>query len=80
MTREAWFCPACQKHHAPHVETCPGPGPGTGTKPMETVVPVLPSWIYQPSPTVAPGWWQTPIVSTCIRPDPRVGVSRTRAN
>lgn len=20
----AWFCPACQKHHAPHVDTCPG--------------------------------------------------------
>ena len=27
MSREAWFCPSCQKHHAPHVETCPG---GTG--------------------------------------------------
>lgn len=25
--RSAWFCPACQKHHAPHVETCPR---GTG--------------------------------------------------
>lgn len=24
MSREAWFCPACQKHHAPHVDTCPG--------------------------------------------------------
>jgi hypothetical protein len=23
MVAEAWFCPACQKHHAPHVETCP---------------------------------------------------------
>lgn len=20
----AWFCPACQKYHAPHVDTCPG--------------------------------------------------------
>ena len=21
---EAWFCPGCNKYHAPHVETCPG--------------------------------------------------------
>lgn len=27
---EAWFCPACQKYHAPHVETCPaGAQPGS---------------------------------------------------
>jgi len=24
MTRAAWYCPACQKHHGPHVDTCPG--------------------------------------------------------
>jgi len=24
MERKAWFCPSCNKHHAPHVETCPG--------------------------------------------------------
>jgi hypothetical protein len=23
--RKPWFCPSCQKHHAPHVDTCPGP-------------------------------------------------------
>lgn len=23
MERKAWFCPSCNKHHAPHVETCP---------------------------------------------------------
>lgn len=23
---EAWFCPACQAFHAPHVETCPQHG------------------------------------------------------
>jgi len=37
--RKAWFCPSCQKHHGPHVDTCPGvagaqpasapPNPGT---------------------------------------------------
>lgn len=25
MTKQAWFCPSCQRHHAPHVETCPKP-------------------------------------------------------
>ncbi len=25
MERKAWFCPSCNKHHAPHVETCPAP-------------------------------------------------------
>lgn len=28
MSKEAWFCPACQKHHAPHVDTCPAVGAG----------------------------------------------------
>ncbi len=22
-SRQAWFCPACQRHHAPHCDTCP---------------------------------------------------------
>lgn len=22
--KQAWFCPSCQKHHGPHVDTCPG--------------------------------------------------------
>lgn len=25
MSKQAWFCPSCQKHHAPHVDTCPAP-------------------------------------------------------
>jgi len=32
MKPEAWFCPACQKHHAPHVDTCPSGAGGTKTK------------------------------------------------
>lgn len=36
MTRSAWFCPACQKHHAPHVETCPRPVDAISTTPMPT--------------------------------------------
>ena len=31
MERKAWFCPSCNKHHAPHVETCPGPVDAIGT-------------------------------------------------
>jgi len=23
--RAAWFCPACQKYHAPHCDSCPSP-------------------------------------------------------
>lgn len=29
----AWFCPSCQRHHAPHVETCPGGTGGIDTDP-----------------------------------------------
>lgn len=25
IVRQAWFCPACQRHHAPHCDTCPAP-------------------------------------------------------
>lgn len=25
MERKAWFCPQCNKHHAPHCDTCPEP-------------------------------------------------------
>ena len=28
--RAAWFCPSCQKHHAPHCDTCPGPVVASG--------------------------------------------------
>ena len=23
MEKQAWYCPSCKAHHAPHVETCP---------------------------------------------------------
>lgn len=40
--RSAWFCPACQKHHAPHVETCPGQKP-KGLAPWPSVQPWMPT-------------------------------------
>ncbi len=45
---EAWFCPACQKHHAPHVETCPAPVDLISKDRM----PVLPS--------IPPSHWSKP--------------------
>jgi rubrerythrin len=53
----AWFCPACQKHHAPHVETCPGPA-AIGDVPFR--------WDPNTSlpggttPTTATGSWRCP--------------------
>lgn len=35
MTRAAWFCPACQKYHAPHVDTCAGCSEGTEAAPWK---------------------------------------------
>jgi len=35
--RTAWFCPSCQKHHGPHVDTCPALVDAIGTK---TIPPV----------------------------------------
>lgn len=56
MERQPWFCPSCQKHHAPHVDTCPGvadaigfPYPGPGG-PLPTVQPLK----WEPTPDLAP--------------------------
>lgn len=40
MTKQAWFCPACQRHHAPHCDTCPSPFDLAGS-PLQT----LPDWM-----------------------------------
>lgn len=54
MERTAWFCPSCQKHHAPHVETCPAPvdligHPMAPFKPWapspDKLVPFYPEWM-----------------------------------
>jgi hypothetical protein len=34
MSAAAWFCPSCQKHHAPHCDTCPGGGVKIGIVPF----------------------------------------------
>lgn len=50
MERKAWFCPSCQKHHGPHVDTCPGPVDAVSDRTM----PVVPRPSY-PNPAIWPG-------------------------
>lgn len=83
MNREAWFCPTCQRHHAPHVDTCPAPatfGPATVTTIPNPVQP----WPQPSTGTPLTPW--NPLVGTCqMHPflDPAMlivnGVANTRA-
>lgn len=44
MSAAAWFCPSCQKHHAPHVDTCPSALPPVSFDPFRfTPFPPKPS-------------------------------------
>lgn len=65
MERKAWLCPSCNKHHGPHVDTCPGE---TGAQPGS--LPAYPITMpYTPPVYVVPRWdqtvpwWQNPV--TC---------------
>jgi len=62
MTRTAWFCPSCQKHHGPHVDTCPGPAIAAPVPVVPYVAPVytVPRW----NDPVTPPWWQNPVIGT----------------
>lgn len=86
MERTAWFCPACQKHHAPYVETCPGP---VDVRPLPGITvpdtyPVMPRY-WEPRLPDAPWSPHYPVV-TCleVRPDENTivmnGVATTRAH
>lgn len=48
MTREAWFCPSCQKHHAPHVDTCPSISEGTVRRTVGPLAGIKPDPFPQP--------------------------------
>lgn len=49
----AWFCPSCQKYHAPHCDTCPGPE--QAVRPLDTRPVILPRiQPYTPLPDSAP--------------------------
>lgn len=71
MTRQAWFCPACQKHHAPHCDTCPTERIAVPDINQPVIVPVtIPKPIYwEPDPTRTPWMPSHPIV-TCAAPQP----------
>lgn len=64
--RAAWFCPSCQKHHAPHCDTCPAPAryglPGT--------LPGVPVWTPWQQPSTAgdrrPTWGGIGIGAACV--------------
>lgn len=56
MEHKAWFCPSCQKHHAPHCDTCPGVA---GAQPTPApahpgIIPYEPPCELHPAPTSDP--------------------------
>lgn len=62
--KQAWFCPSCQKHHAPHCDTCPGLV-DLVSQPLPSI-PVYPPHYPTWGPNTAPYWWQQPITVTGI--------------
>lgn len=81
--RSAWFCPSCQKHHAPHCDTCPGGTGGIEAQPL-TPLPTTPWPVVQPATIplrirpwpepYTPDPFQPPWIVTCggrvVRNDP----------
>lgn len=58
--RSAWFCPACQKYHAPHCDSCPAqvvevrPIPGVNVWPSK-IIPETPAGTG--NPPLPMGYW-----------------------
>jgi len=70
--KTAWFCPSCQKHHAPHVETCPGTAPvWVDVLPPQTPFHPKPSW------PLTPGWKPSHLRD---EPDPCAGCTGACGN
>lgn len=62
--RKPWFCPSCQKHHGPHVDTCPEPievigKPLPPIQPWPTIYPLHPGWQPTPGDPCSPPWYTT---------------------
>lgn len=73
MDRQAWFCPACQKHHAPHCDTCPEvagaqPGPAP-VMPGPSIQTWPPQDIYIGDPVSAPWVPYWPATSSAVGPN-----------
>lgn len=55
MKPEPWFCPSCQKHHGPHVDTCPGGTGGIGVQPpISDPSPISDPWGLRSVPRLVP--------------------------
>lgn len=68
--RTAWFCPSCQKHHAPHVETCPGPVDAISRIPLPTYpaapgTPAYPRFPAEPSMFKPSEWYKLITADPC---------------
>lgn len=66
--RAPWFCPSCQRHHGPHVDTCPGPKLSDPYAPPVPFVPSLPP-AYPPTPWVP---YEPAMCTVTVLPDPNV--------
>lgn len=71
--RQAWFCPACQRHHAPHVDTCPGQFAAYPVLPYQPFVPVTFPYPCTAGDTPLYPWPNTTCGVTCIS-DPNMMV------
>jgi hypothetical protein len=71
--RQAWFCQACQRHHAPHVETCPGQHVAAPRGPVLPYTPYVPPAVYTvpkwPTDTLRPPFDIT-CATAAVKSDP----------
>ena len=71
--RAAWFCPACQRHHAPHCDSCPTQT--VEVRPVPTVN-VWPTKIIPDAPATTgdpmPSWSYTSRSGITVKTDPSV--------
>lgn len=74
--RQAWFCPACQRHHAPHCDTCPEQRIAAPQGPVLPYTPYVPP-VYT-IPTREPSPFNPPFEITCgtlpVKSDPNMMV------
>ena len=76
--RQAWFCPSCQKHHAPHCDTCPGLSDVVAAPRQPYIVPTtVPPW--NPVPAITP-WTPYPITTCAGIPADRTAVGWNSVN
>lgn len=73
---QAWFCPSCQRYHAPHVETCPGDHQGV----VIGIHPWIPAreyrephqWVPETYCPHVPPFYVTSSGGITVEPDPNV--------